>query len=141
MPPADQAQDLSTPELAKSMIARFGQALRRRPMTQEIMRWELFEENELTDALAEYRERHSLELLKQIDAPPELDVPAIAAVLGAAQSYLILRAKTAKVYNGVDLRSEKGWKRIDRALGLLIERTLGQPSDRHAENQDGSSTG
>lgn len=126
LPPASADDDLSPAELSKEMIKRFGRALRKRPMTLEIMRWELMERNALTDTLADARERQALELLARLEAPPSLDVAALAAVLGAAQTYLILRSKTADVYNGVELGSEEGWERIERALELLIDRTLGR---------------
>ena len=43
--------------LAAALLVEFSRALRRRPVTQEIMRWELLEQNELTDARALSRRR------------------------------------------------------------------------------------
>ena len=89
------------------------------------MRWELLEQNELTDALAAERERRGLEVIRLIDTRSDLDLEALAAVVGAAQTYLILRAKTVSVYSGVDLQTEAGHQRIDATLELIIDRVLG----------------
>jgi AcrR family transcriptional regulator len=115
-------EKISEAELAANLLIQFGRALRRRPVTQEIMRWELLEKNELTDALARYREEQALTLLQQFRELGDADVQAISAVIGAGLTYLILRAKTAADYNGLDLRKERDWKRIENAIKLVIER-------------------
>ncbi len=99
--------------------------LRQRPLTQEIMRWELLARNELTDGLARAREAtvgQLMDLLDRREEEPEVaDLLAAAAVIQAGITYLILRAKTADVYMGVDLTGEEGWRRIDRAVKKLTE--------------------
>ena len=107
-------------DLAASLLIEFGRALRRRPITQEIMRWEMLEKNELTDALAHYREQESMKLLSLFRDKGSTDVRAIAALLGAGQTYLLLRAKTADVYNGLALTKDKDWKQVEKAIGLLV---------------------
>jgi len=107
-------------DLAASLLIEFGRALRRRPITQEIMRWEMLENNELTDALAHYREQESMKLLSLFRDKGSIDVRAIAALLGAGQTYLLLRAKTADVYNGLVLTKDKDWKQVEKAIGLLV---------------------
>jgi hypothetical protein len=39
----------------------------------------------------------------------------------AGQVFLTLRSKTAETYNGIDLHSESGWKRIEDAVALLSD--------------------
>jgi len=41
-------------------------------------------------------------------------------------TYLILRSKTADVYNGLHLDSEEDWARIERAAGFLVEASFNQ---------------
>lgn len=106
---------------ARLIQLAFGRALRRRQLTQEIMRWELLERNELTDMLAHHREAQGNDLIQSFEKPGGPDVRAIGSILGAGLTYLILRAKTADVYNGLHLRSEEDWARIERAVGFLVE--------------------
>ena len=112
---------LSPAEGAKAMILGFGRAIRRRPITKEIMRWDLQERNALTEALARERERRSQEWLALAPDLQGADLAAVSSVLVAGQVFLALRAKTADTYNGIELHSEGGWKRIEDAVGLLSD--------------------
>lgn len=107
-------------EGAAAVLVEFGRALRRRPLTQEIMRWELLEPNDLTGALARHRDAQGEALISSFPAPEGLDVRAIASLLSAGQTYLALRAKTADVYNGLNLKSPEDWERIERAVAFLV---------------------
>ncbi len=105
----------------KKVILGFARAIRRRPVTKEMMRWELQERNELTDALAAERNRQSEQWFALVPDLQGADLPAIVSILVAGQIFLTLRAKTTDTYNGIDLHSEKGWKRIEDAVGLLCD--------------------
>jgi AcrR family transcriptional regulator len=109
------------PEWAKQILVAFGRALRKRPLTQEIMRWELLERNEITDALARRREEQADQLFQSLGALSGIDPQAIGALLAAGQTYLILRSKTVDTYNGLHLNSEEDWARIERAVRFLVD--------------------
>ena len=113
--------NLPASDVAKVMILGFGRALRRRALTKEMLRWELQESNELTEALAKERERQSLQWLALAPDLKGADLPAVASILVAGQVYLTLRSKTSDTYNGIDLHSESGWKRIEDAVALLSD--------------------
>ncbi len=102
--------------------------LRARPTTQEVLRWELAVSNDLTERLAEVRERRGIEMLGRVALDPKLqhrtEVPAIAALLSAGIIYLVLRSKTAPAWLGVSLESEEGWARIERAVETIVRRVL-----------------
>lgn len=117
----EELKTLQQDEAVKAVLLGFGRSVRRRPLTKEIMRWELLERNELTDALAEQRERQSEQWLSMAPDTHGADLPAVASILAAGQVYLALRAKTADSYNGINLRSEKGWQRIEEAVALLSD--------------------
>lgn len=108
-------------ELGRYLLLAVGRALRQSPMAREILRGELLESNALTDLLAAQRERRAIETLSLFESAEGIDLPALVAVLGAGQTYLALRAKTARVYNGIDIRTEEGWARIEAAINLLLE--------------------
>ncbi|MBD2693986.1 TetR/AcrR family transcriptional regulator [Anabaena catenula] len=113
--------------LANSMVlllTRFLNDLQERPITQEIVRWELLEGNELTQELATVRDQvatESLEFLQQkYSFPPDQDIPAISAVLIAGIVYLVLRTKVNETFLGIDFSSPSGWQRIERAIASLL---------------------
>ncbi len=112
---------MTASERAKLLVVAFGRALRRRPLTQEVMRWELQERNELTETLARHREEQSAKLFEDFAGPENIDVRALASLLAAGQTYLILRSKTADVYNGLSLTSEEDWSRIERAASSVVD--------------------
>jgi len=109
----------SPAELAEGLVS-FARALRKRPETQAILRWELHARNELVDAMAAVRERQGIELLGRVDLSPDLDVPAIASILTAGLTYLVLRGQTADLYNGIDLRTDEGWGRLEGAVRTIV---------------------
>jgi len=106
--------------LAADLLIEFGRAIRRRPVTQEIMRWELLERNELTDALARYREDEAGKLLGLLRRSGGVDVEAVGALLAAGQTYLILRAKTAEIYDGLRLGNDGDWARVEEAIRSVV---------------------
>ena len=113
-------QTTSLARVAQTVLIGHLRALRNRAMTREIMRWELFQKNDLTDALARKRETQGMELLAALagglSSRDRADLAAIAAVVHAGLSYLTLRAKTADVYLGVELGTDAGQKRLERAV-------------------------
>ncbi|WP_225894422.1 TetR/AcrR family transcriptional regulator [Atlanticothrix silvestris] len=106
------------------LLTRFMYDLQERPITQEIMRWELLQGNELTHELATVRDQvaiESLEFLKQkYSFPPDKDIPAISAVLIAGIVYLVMRTKVSDTFLGIDFSSPIGWQRIERAIASLL---------------------
>jgi hypothetical protein len=60
------------------------------------------------------------------------DSQSIGALLGAGQTYLLLRAKTADVYNGLVLKEDQDWKRVEEAIRLLVGLAFrGQPTSEN----------
>jgi AcrR family transcriptional regulator len=120
-PGGDTATRTDPLVLGKHFLLGVGRALRQSPTAREILRWELLERNALTDLLATQRERRAVETLSLFRSAEDIDLPAIASVIAAGQTYLVLHATVADVYNGVDLRTDEGWARIERAINLMID--------------------
>jgi AcrR family transcriptional regulator len=84
------------------LLMRLREDLQDRPITQEIMRWELLEANELTHELANVRDQMALDTLnflkQQSSFPQNQDIPAISAVLVAGIVYLTLRTKVSPTF-------------------------------------------
>lgn len=107
------------------LLVRFLRDLQQRSITQEILRWELLEGNELTQHLAQVRDRMAIDSLKFLNQkcafPPDKDVSAISAVLIAGIVYLVLRTKVSPTFLGIDFSSPVGWQRIEAAILSLVQ--------------------
>jgi hypothetical protein len=101
------------------------QDLQKRPVTQEILLWELLEGNELTEELAKVREQTAIACLDYLtqnySIPSERDIPAISAVLIAGIVYLTLRSRIHPSFLGIDLTSPTGWERIETAIKSMVQ--------------------
>ena len=108
--------------------------LRNDKLAMQIMAQVMLEENELTLWLSKAREEQGVETTeraKQIfmnklsgEEIENADFNALFAIISSAVYFLTLRAKTAKIFNGVDIQSENGWRRICDTLALMLEKTL-----------------
>jgi len=121
--------ELLPAEQVALLVRNYLDALIRRPLTREILAWELVERNEATIALEEARERTAqalLDLIRQkgIAQNNDLDVAAISALLGSAINYLVIRSRQIRLFSGIDLSDESGWKRLGEALETMVVRTL-----------------
>jgi AcrR family transcriptional regulator len=99
--------------------------LKARPVTLEIMAWEMIERNELTAALAAVRESRGLALMARIAArfslPATLDIAALVALFAAATNYLLIRARGIRHFQGLDLHSDADWDRMIAMIGRAAE--------------------
>ena len=104
------------------LARNFLRALRNRPLTQEILAWEMVERNELTAVLEAIRETTMLRFYQMFfpSIQEELDMEAVSAIIGAGTSYLVSRARKIRYYSGIDLESEEGWRRLENALDVMV---------------------
>jgi len=108
-------------ERAAVMLERYAKALLAKPVVLELMVWELVERNELTAIMEEARETLGRRLTSEMfpDATsPEL-LSAAGAVLIAGLTYLALRGRKIRWFNGVDLASDAGWRRLTAAAAAM----------------------
>lgn len=99
----------------------FIQALRKRPLTQAIMAWEMVESNELTEELERVREQSIMEFFQLffMKDQPQVDLQAIVMLIGAAISYLVIRSNNIDLYGGLRIGSDQGWQRIEQAISEI----------------------
>jgi AcrR family transcriptional regulator len=99
----------------------FTRALRRRPLTQAIMAWEMIESNALTEELERVREKSIIEFFQMffIEDQLRIDLQAIVMVIGAAISYLVVRSNNVDLYGGLEIGSDQGWQRIEQAISAI----------------------
>jgi len=116
--------------LEKKLVAlghNFLSGIRKRPLTQEVMAWEMVERNEFTEELEIIRETRMLrfaELFLQTEGA-RADLMAVTAIVGGGISYLVCRARRVRWYNGIDLESNEGWQRIETAIGQIVKGVMG----------------
>jgi AcrR family transcriptional regulator len=101
----------------------FLRGLRIRPLTQEVMAWEMVQRNELTEELEIIRETRMLRFGDLFIATEgaKVDLMAIISIIGAGLSYLVCRARRVRWYNGVDLDGDEGWNRIETAIEQMVK--------------------
>jgi AcrR family transcriptional regulator len=104
------------------VVSSYVRQLRARPLTQEILAWELSGRNEVTARLEEVRERRGLELMMVLarDLPVAADLGAVASIFAGGIHYLLLRARRIRVFNGIDLRTDEGWSRLETAARRMV---------------------
>ena len=127
-----EAFDAKTPaDKVATVMEHLAEGIRRRPLTLEILAWEMLERNELTAHLEEVREQQGLELTKRLademearEGPDRIDLGALAAILAAAINYLAARSRKIDWYNGVSLKEDAGWRRLTGTMRTICECVL-----------------
>jgi AcrR family transcriptional regulator len=113
---------LPVTEQLSQLSKNFMNAIRSRPITQEILAWEMIERNELTAELETIRENTMMNFFDMFfpstDTGP--DIAAMGAIIGAGVSYLVSRSRQISIYNGVNLDTETGWQRLEGAVDMMI---------------------
>lgn len=119
--------DISTPRdihrAGSKVILEQLRRLRASPDLQEIYRYELTTDDPVTRSLAEQREREGVtvaSLFEQRIGRSGTDLSAMVAVILAGGIHLILRKKSARMFNGVDLEGQEGWQQIEQAIDTLL---------------------
>jgi AcrR family transcriptional regulator len=106
------------------ILTKVQAAIRDRPITLEILRWELVDRNELTHQFAAIRTKVAIECLtfinQQCPFPPELDVQALSAFILSGIIYITLRIDTNPSYLGMDFSTEEAWNNINKLVVSII---------------------
>lgn len=115
--------------LEEKLIAlgrNFLRGIRARPLTQEIMAWEMVERNKLTEELEKVREIQMMRFFEQFFSKENSssDLMAIMSIIGGGLSFLICRSRHIRWYNGVDLKSDEGWARIEGGVEQIIRKLM-----------------
>ncbi len=109
------------------ILTKIQMAIRKRPITLEILRWEIVDHNELTQQFAELRTQVAIECVtfinQQYPFPPELDILALSTFILSGVIYITLRTDTNPAYLGMDFSTEESWDRINRLVTSIIYQT------------------
>lgn len=108
-------------ERARALLVRQVQVMMASPVALELMVWEMVERNALTAISEAAREETGLRIIAELfpEFPPR-QVAAITALLGSALTYLLLRRRKIRVYDGLDLHADETWALlVDTAAAMV----------------------
>lgn len=111
--------NLALPEFLDQLLKKHISEIQARPLSQEIMAWELSNHNPLTVALARTRAEQGMLLVKKIRLlyqQPTIDIGGILGIFGAAVNYLIIRTRNLPQEN-----AKEEWWRFEHSLSKLLE--------------------
>jgi AcrR family transcriptional regulator len=114
--------NLNPEEQLAYFFKEFIAALRKRPITQEILAWEMVEKNEFSEAMEDRRIKTALEFFEKLEKLPyDVDLTAIVLLMAGAVNFLIVKSRINNYIGGVDLVSNEGWNRINNGIDLLFK--------------------
>lgn len=100
--------------------------LRKRPLTLEIMAWELAEQNPLTSRLEVSRADLARTFTRRYGhtGPSEVDLAAFVLIISASINYLTSRKRIARDFNGMNIGDEQVWQRLEASIDMICARVL-----------------
>ncbi len=106
-------------------VMTYAQLLDQNPLSQEIFCWELTEQNELTESLAESREvliQQGLAWMRaKYPETVERDLESISAILLSSVTYLVLRSRTRQTFLDIDFSAPAGAAQIQATMRQFLE--------------------
>ncbi len=116
---SDRHTSPSLAEYLQTLLKRHAETLQQRPLTLEIMAWEMSEQNNLTIALARTRAERGMALVKRIRADyqnPNIDIGGILGVFGAAINYLVVRTRRSPPQHMTE-----EWWRLQHTIEKMLQ--------------------
>ncbi len=104
-----------------SILSNLFDSLQENDMMQQLLRWELSDDNDITRRTAGLREFYTLPLVekyKKIFENSSVEIDTVSSLIIGGIYYLILHCKMAK-FAGIDISSEEGKQKIHKAINFL----------------------
>jgi len=114
-----QNEDLETVESVKEFAKAGTKELRENKLTQEILRWQLLENNDATRDLFQFSNQQIDKVFSISDKDTSLN-HALQLMIGG-YVYLTLLSKFNKTFITTDLTSQDSWDNFDKALEKTID--------------------
>lgn len=118
-----QKQSRSNKELYINILIGLFQSLSGNKVMQELLKWELANNNETSQRTAQLRELHTLPLCQKfsnIFSNTDIDIVTISALIIGGIYYLILHDKLS-TFSGIDLKKESDRQKVIKAISKAIE--------------------
>lgn len=120
----DQIRPLNQGERARLWSKQSNQLFRQfraSRAAREILRATVMKNDTLATVVSKAQDEELVKLVGQLSFLEGGDTKAISAVVLGALSYLTLLAQSNRPMIGIDLRSEAGWERIEKAVELICK--------------------
>ena len=114
----DELTPDSLPQFLDQLLKRHIKSIQQRPLTQEIMAWEMSAHNALTQALSRQRTEQGMLLVKKVRRhfnQPNVDLGGILGIFGAAINYLIIRTRHSHSEH-----EKEEWWRLEQTISSLL---------------------
>jgi len=112
-------------------ICHFIEALKARPQTVEILAMEFVQSSPISDKLNIAREQSLADLLALAGIEPvDRELSVELSILAAGMTYVLLRRRTTRIYNEIELQTEDGWEELVSALKSLVQKSYGKAGPR-----------
>lgn len=115
------------PSFVKQMFQGQIEQLRNNPTLKRLYRWELSCNNDMIVKLREQREKVGISLVEkvsQLTGQPQEEIAAMASLVTASITYLVMLEDFCPVYNGIPLNEDSGWEQINKGIEVLISKIL-----------------
>ena len=105
-------------------MEHFIDGLRARPLTLEILAAEILERNEFTAILESEREawgEQATRLLGGAELARRPELQGLTILLVAGVQYLLVRSRRIRIFGGVDVQSDAGWRTLKASVRHLAQ--------------------
>jgi len=127
LPDIETLREKPLTELLTAFLLRFIDAIRKRPLTIEIIAMEIDAPNALSQVLDEVREewgRHVSQVLGGDSHPDVLELNVSISLIIAGALHLLVRARRTVTWSGIPIQDESGWEIIKHGIAWLVPRML-----------------
>lgn len=118
-----QKQYSNDKALYMNILVGLFQSLSENKIMQELLKWELANNNETSQRTAQLRELHTLPLCQKfsiIFSNTDIDIVTISALIIGGIYYLILHDKLS-TFSGIDLKKESDKQKVIKAISKLSD--------------------
>jgi AcrR family transcriptional regulator len=115
------------PAFLRKMFREQIEQLRSNPTLRRLYRWELSSDNEMIVKLRQQRENAGLQLIEKVSdltGYPQKELAAMASIVTASITYLVMLEDFCPVYNGIPLNDNSGWEQIICGIDHLIDKAF-----------------
>lgn len=122
-----------TKEKYPALMHSLFKSLKENTCMQQLLRWELSDQNPTTIRTACLREVHTLPLVKEYRdffSATSVDIVAVSCLIVGGIYYVILHSNLSP-FSGIDINTEEGEKRIYNAIEYLSNKLFSELSINH----------
>ena len=112
------------PTFVKNLFKMQIKSIRDNYVLRRIYRWEFMSDNQFVIELRKKREETGIRLVKKIGRLAHVskkEIAVLATLISSSITYLALLSDSFGNYNGIDIRTNAGWKQIERVIDNFVD--------------------